>query len=390
VGGSCETGFDGVALVVATVALRTVKLPHRRLETIEMKVLVTGATGYIGGAAAEALVARGHDVLGLARSPRSADALRGRGLEPVEGDFSDPASLQAAISGSRPDALVSTASVGASRGDTAATFARDRDAVRAMQQALSAFGAALIFTSGSAIFGIFNSGRATATVFDEDSHVPLPATTFAPPDARVPVMLVAGLGEAMAARAETEHTVLTDPRVRGVVIRPGLVYGRGGSLDIPALIARARARGHAGHWGPGATTQSFVHVDDLAELYCLAVENAPAGAILHATIDDVTQRELARAVSRMLGAGDQTDSLTLADMLEMNPATRLGLSLAGLLPSSLRRSIAGRLAPPAGVGSGMSLVLNKRLSSDKTRRLTGWTPDRRDILHDIEYGSYTA
>jgi hypothetical protein len=50
-----------------------------------------------------------------------------------------------------------------------------------MQQALSAFGAALIFTSGSAIFGIFNSGRATATVFDEDSLVTLPATTFARP-----------------------------------------------------------------------------------------------------------------------------------------------------------------------------------------------------------------
>jgi hypothetical protein len=90
----------------------------------------------------------------------------------------------------------------------------------------------------------------------------------------------------------------------------------------------------------------------------------------------------------MLGAGDQTDSLTLTDMLDMNTATRLGLSLAGRLPSPLRRGLAGRLAPPAGVGSGMSLVVNKRLSSDKTRQLTGWTPTRRDILHDIEHGSY--
>jgi nucleoside-diphosphate-sugar epimerase len=355
-----------------------------------MKLLITGATGYIGGAVAEALLARGHHVLALARSPRSADTVRGRGLEPVRGDFSDPASLDAVITHGRPDAVVSTASVGASRGDTAATFARDRDAVRAMQQALSVSGAALIFTSGSAILGTFNSGHAGQAVFDEDSRVPLPTTTFAPPDARVPAMLVAGFGQAMAARAETERTVLGDTHVRGIVVRPGLVYGRGGSLDIPNLIARSRARGRAGHWGPGATTQSFVHVDDLAELYCLAVEHAPPGAILHATIDDVTQRELARAVSRMLGAGDHSDSLTLADMLEMNTATRLGLSLAGRLPSPLRRSIASRLAPPAGVGSGISLVLNKRLSSDKTRQLTGWTPSRRDILHDIEHGSYAA
>jgi nucleoside-diphosphate-sugar epimerase len=355
-----------------------------------MKVLITGATGYIGRAAAEALLARGHRVLALARSTRSADTARSRGLEPVEGDFSELASLHTAITQSRPDAVVSTASVGASGGDTAATFARDRDAVRAMQEALAAFGGALIFTSGSAVFGIFNSGRATHTVFDEDAHLPLPTTTFAPPDAQVPAMLVAGFGRAMAARVETEQTVLADPRVRGVVVRPGLVYGRGGSLDIPALIARARARGRAGHWGPGTTTQSFVHVDDLAQLYCLAVEHAPRGAILHATIDDVTQRELARAVSRMLGAGDHTDSLTLGDMLDMDTATRLGLSLAGRLPAPLRRGIAGRLAPPAGVRSGMSLVVNKRLSSNKTRQQTGWTPGRRDILDDIEYGSYAA
>jgi nucleoside-diphosphate-sugar epimerase len=259
-----------------------------------------------------------------------------------------------------------------------------------MQRALAVFGATLVFTSGSAVFGTFNSGHATQAVFDEDSDVPLPLTTFAPPGTRVPAMIVAGFGEAMAARVKTEQTVLADTHVRGIVVRPGLVYGRGGSLDIPTLIARARARGRAGHWGPGATTQSFVHVDDLAELYCLAVEHAPPGAILHATIDDVTQRELARAVSRMLGAGDRSDSLTLVDMLDMNAATRLGLFLAGLLPLPLRRSIASRLAPPAGVGSGISLVLNKRLSSDKTRRLTGWAPSRRDILHDIEHGSYAA
>ena len=97
-------------------------------------------TGYIGGTAAEALLARGHHVLALARSQRSADTLTSRGLEPVDGDFSQPANLHAAIAATRPDALVSTASVGGSLGDTAATFARDRDAVRAMQGALADYG----------------------------------------------------------------------------------------------------------------------------------------------------------------------------------------------------------------------------------------------------------
>jgi nucleoside-diphosphate-sugar epimerase len=91
-----------------------------------MKVLVTGATGYIGSAAAKALVDSGHEVLGLAHSERSAAKLRHLGLDAVMGDFGDSSSLANAIATSDVDAVVSTASVGASQGDNAATFARDR------------------------------------------------------------------------------------------------------------------------------------------------------------------------------------------------------------------------------------------------------------------------
>src|SRR5258708_15761153 len=102
-----------------------------------MKVLVTGATGYLGAVAAEALATRGHQVLGLARSERSANAMRKRGVEPVMGDFGDPVSLANAVHEARPDVVVSTASVGGASGDQAA-FARDRGAVRALPGAPAA------------------------------------------------------------------------------------------------------------------------------------------------------------------------------------------------------------------------------------------------------------
>lgn len=38
----------------------------------------------------------------------------------------------------------------------------------------------------------------------------------------------------------------------------------------------------------------------------------------------------------------------------------------------------------------MSLSVNKRLASDKTRRLLDWTPRRYDLLEDVEGGSYAA
>ena len=100
-----------------------------------MKVLVTGATGYLGAVAAEAPAMRGHEVLGLARSERSANALRVRDIEPVMGDFGDPVSLGNAVREARPDVVVSTASVGGASGDQA-VFAWDGDAVRAVREAL--------------------------------------------------------------------------------------------------------------------------------------------------------------------------------------------------------------------------------------------------------------
>jgi len=353
-----------------------------------VRVLVTGATGYIGSAAAGALLNRGHQVFGLARSGRSATTLRDQGVEPLMGDFGDPGSLGAAVAAADPHVVVSAASLGASAGDNPVSFARDRDAVRAIQAALSRPDQALVFTSGSAVFGVFNGGEATATVYDEESRLPLPVSTFAPSSAGVYPLLVAGFGQAMAARVETERIVLGHLGSRGIVIRPGLVYGRGGSYDIPAIIARGRVRGRAGHFGSGATTHSYIHLDDLAELYCLAVERAPPGATLHGVVGDITQRELAEAVNRMLGAGEQTDSLTLVQMLGMNAAERFALTATRRLTLNMSRKIGSLFSPPSSVGAGISLSLDKRISAEKTRRLLGWTPTRTDILQDIESGSY--
>jgi nucleoside-diphosphate-sugar epimerase len=339
-----------------------------------MKVLVTGATGYIGAVAADALAARGHEVLGLARSRRSASALPGRGIQPVIGDFGDPASLAAAVRETRPEAVVSTASLGASSGDNATTFAGDREAVRTMRDVLADHGGTLVFTSGSAVFGTFNKGDATDTVYDEDTPLPLPESVFAPPSSGVHPLIVAGFGESMAARVQTERTVLADGGGHGIVVRPGLVYGRGGNSDLVALIDRARAAGRAGHWGSGGTLQSFVHVEDLAELFCLAVEHAPHGAVLHGVVEDVSLRDLALAINRMIGAGEQTEHLSLARMLGMTAEASL--------------EIDSSFTPPSTAGSGISLSLNKRLSSAKTRRLLGWSPTRTDILPDISFGSY--
>jgi hypothetical protein len=66
------------------------------------------------------------------------------------------------------------------------------------------------------------------------------------------------------------------------------------------------------------------------------------------------------AVSRLVGAKGRTESLSLMEMY-----TR-------------------------GGGRGVSLSVNKRLASDKTRKVLNWTPSRYAILEDVEHGSYAV
>ena len=95
------------------------------------------------------------------------------------------------------------------------------------------------------------------------------------------------------------------------------------------------------------------------ELYVLALERAPVGTMLHAVTDEIALGALAASVSRLVGAGGRTEALSLMEMYTRG-------------------------------GGGVSLSVNKRLASEKTRKVLDWTPTRYDILEDVEHGSYAV
>jgi nucleoside-diphosphate-sugar epimerase len=257
-----------------------------------------------------ALVVKREDGAGILR-PQIAHAKAWGCLGTGAGEFSVPASV--AASAAQVDAIVSSASIGQAEG-TPDSFTKDRDAVAVMTKALGDSGKPLIFTSGSAIFGVFTKGEASPPIFDEDHPVPLLASVFAPPEAEVPPPFIEAFGGAMAARAETEATVLKAVGVRGIEIRPGLVYGDGKGYDLPNLIALAKKYRAAPHLGAGRVRQGYVHIDDLVGLYVLALERAPAGAILHAVTGEIALGDLAAAVSRLVRAAGRTEALSLMEV----------------------------------------------------------------------------
>ena len=236
-----------------------------------MRVFVTGATGYIGGAAAVALRRAGHDVRGLVRSQASADRLRRHEIEPVVGDIAHPGSYHEALD----DCAVL---VHAAADHAAGTVEPDRVAIDTLL-ASGARGArpkALIYTSGVWVYGD------TGPRLVDETNPPRPARK-------------------VEWRPSHERLVLESPGVRGLVVRPGCVYGLAGGLT-GMWFETAERDGHAAVVGDGTNRWAMVHVHDLADAYVRLAESGLAGEVFNVTDRSrATVGEMAKAASRAVG-----------------------------------------------------------------------------------------
>jgi nucleoside-diphosphate-sugar epimerase len=261
-----------------------------------MRVFVTGATGYIGGSVAEKLVNLGHEVWGLVRSKEKAHSLKGRGIEPVLGTLDDAEVLAHAARAA--DAVIHTAN--ADHPASVLTFIA----------ALERTGKLLIHTSGSSIVADSADGEyASPVLFSEDTY-------FEPVPFRRP-------------RVEMNRLVrqaAIDKGIRTVVICPSMIYGTGRGMQsdsdqLPKLIALSKQLGAGVYFGKGLNRYSNVHIDDLVELYILAMDKAPGGSFYFAESGDASFKEIAGMISRSLDSRGK-QSVYLLRTLSGNTAMR--------------------------------------------------------------------
>ena len=104
--------------------------------------------------------------------------------------------------------------------------------------------------------------------------------------------------------------------IRSVVICPSMIYGKGMGLQpdsdqLPKIIALSKQAGAGVYFGKGLNRYSNVHIDDLVDLYLLALEKAPGGSFFFAENGDASFKEIAEMVSRSLGFGGRTVSLNV-------------------------------------------------------------------------------
>jgi nucleoside-diphosphate-sugar epimerase len=303
-----------------------------------MRIFVTGASGWIGSAVVPELLGAGHEVVGLARSEASALRLEAVGAIVQRGDLDDPDGLAKAAADSDGVIHLAFQHEAAFSGDFATAVSTDRRAVEAMGGALADSDRPLVLASG--VLAV-NAG---VVATENDGLVPTAMVRAIP----------AGLRHA---------TALLALSLRGVGVRSSVlrlsptVHGDGDQGFIAMLVGMARDHGVAGYVGDGSNRWPAVHRSDAARLARLAVENAPAGSVLHAVADEgVPFRDIAEAMGR-----------------------RLGVPTASVSPADAADHFA-HLGPLVGLDSPASAAI--------TRALLDWEPTGPSLLEDLEQDHY--
>jgi nucleoside-diphosphate-sugar epimerase len=282
-----------------------------------MRVLVTGASGFVGGVVCRALLDRGDEAIALVRREGSAPA----GTAPVVGDLADGASLQAAVAAAAPDVVIHLAAEIA----TQRSEERIREVnVLGTQRLVDACLAApappkLVFTSTVV------TGEAGGALLTEDTPLPV-ETPYG------------------ASKQEGERIVL-ESGLRGSVIRPSHVYGPGGWY-AEEIVGRLRSPGRFAVVGRGENLWDVVHVDDVASACLAAADDAAAdGEVFHCADDT---------------------PITYYDFMALT-AHELGLGAPRRIPLVL-----ARLA--AGANTVNAVARSARSSNAKLKRVLGWEP----------------
>ena len=304
-----------------------------------MRVFVTGASGHIACAVIPELLNNGHQVVGLARSDASAEAIAAIGAEVRRGDLDDLDGLkQAAVDA---DGVIHLAfkHEAMRTGDFMGAVESDQAAIRAIGETLIGTDKPFVTTGGTlmlAMGGVTGPGGRVGT---EDDYIPGGPRV----DAENYVIGLAGQGV-------RSSVIRLSPMVHSDLDHHGFTH---------ALIGFARDNGVAAYTGDGSNRWPAANTYDIGVLYRLALEKAPAGSTLHGVGETgIPRKVIAETIAGKLGV--ETKSITDEEA-----------------PQYL-----GFLAGFAG--------LDNPTSNDKTREVLGWEPTQPGWVQDVETGHYFA
>ncbi|AWF81307.1 3-beta hydroxysteroid dehydrogenase [Microbulbifer sp. A4B17] len=239
-----------------------------------MRVFVTGATGYVGSAVVRELLDHGHSVIGLARSEKSAEALKNAGAKPHNGSLEDLDSL-------RKGAAQADATIHLGFNHDFSKFfencAYDGEVIRAIGNELAGSDRLFLTTSGTAILTPGKISKETDLAPSGDMVNPRVASEYA--------------GGEMAQKGV---------KIAAVRLAPS-VHGPGDQGFVRMLADLAIQKGEAVYVDEGQNRWCAVHRLDAARLYRLALERNEGGVHYHGVAEEsVPFIDIAEALGRSL------------------------------------------------------------------------------------------
>ena len=210
-----------------------------------MRVLVTGASGFLGGAVCRELSRRGHEPVALVRRPGSGPG----GVEEVRGDLSEGGALRAALESAGPEVVVHLAAEIASQRDAKRIEEVNVEGTRRLLEAAEASGARRLVFASTVV-----TGDARGALLEESGALPV---------------------ETAYGRSKQEgERLLSESPLEGVVLRPSHVYGPGGWFESE-FLARLRAPGRFAVIGDGRNLWDVVRDVDVAAAFGLPWTKPP-------------------------------------------------------------------------------------------------------------------
>uniref|UniRef100_A0A0K3CIS1 FGENESH: predicted gene_10.262 protein n=1 Tax=Rhodotorula toruloides TaxID=5286 RepID=A0A0K3CIS1_RHOTO len=299
-----------------------------------MLVFVTGASGFVGTAVTKELLANGHHVLGLARSPESAQKLRDLGAQVVEGSMTDHELVKETAR--KVDGVIHLAfNYDFSR--YLDSCVEDGELIRAIGSVMIGTNKPFIVASSTTVStGLRKPGDAP---FKENDPYPLSADSRPRMHSELPTYELAKQG------------------VRAMVVRLApTVHGAGDHAFVPMFISKAREAGFSAFIGDGTNVWSAVHRDDAAVVFRLALEKGTAGSAYHAVGEQgASFKDIAGVIGKKLGV----------------PVKSIPVGDAGRHFGFL----------------GHFASLDNPTSCEQTNAELGWAPRQVTLLEDLKNGS---
>jgi nucleoside-diphosphate-sugar epimerase len=300
-----------------------------------VKIFLAGGTGAIGRPLTAELLARGHALVALTRSPEKAQALVAQGIEPAVADVFDADAVKAVVHRTRPEIVIEQLT------------ALPRTYTRESMRDAGEFNRRIRLDGGANVLAAAQAAGVRRYVRQSIAFWAVPGPGLA--DEETPLAVDASPAVAADVRVvtEIEQRLLGNPNIEGIALRYGFFYGPGTWFNPDGDVARQVRDGQFPIIGSGDGVWSWLHIEDAAMATAKAAEQGNPGIYLIVNDQPLAVRKWLPAFARWLNASPPPQ-ISLEDALKRDggaDAVYYGTQMRGVSNAKAKRELSFQPRP---------------------------------------------